>query len=174
MQMLGSWTAIRQQFDQLSPELIHMSSFFLASHPRAVREVIEKHRRSIDAYPYTYIENNIMRMPSVMRMAARPEYLGGRPDEVAFTNSTTMGLSLVYRPAAGRRRRNSDDRPRPSGASRGYFLPRGRTRGRNNSKDSSFDDIQRVSAEDIENGSAKRSRPKRASWALPGFTRAPA
>lgn len=90
-----SWPAVRGQFDQLSSEFIHLSSFFLVSHPRIVREEIEKHRRAIDANPLIYIEENIYSMPPQIQAVAA-DYLGGKPEEVAVTNSTTMGLSFVY------------------------------------------------------------------------------
>lgn len=90
-----SWAAIREQFDSLSREHIHLSSFFLVSHPRIVREEIEKHRRAIDNNPYVYIEKNMFEMPGRIQAAAA-EYLGGKPEEVALTNSTTMGLALIY------------------------------------------------------------------------------
>ena len=89
------WSEVREQFDQLSPEVIHMSSFFLASHPRPVREAIEKHRRAIDNDPFTHIEENAFRMPGILQAAAA-EYLGGKAEEVALTNSTTLGLAQVY------------------------------------------------------------------------------
>jgi hypothetical protein len=41
------WSAVREQFD-LARDYIHLSSFFLASHPRPVREAIEGHRRVTD------------------------------------------------------------------------------------------------------------------------------
>lgn len=90
-----SWAAIREQFDSLSREHIHLSSFFLVSHPRIVREEIEKHRRAIDNNPYVYLEKNMFEMPGRIQAAAA-EYLGGKPEEVALTNSTTMGLALIY------------------------------------------------------------------------------
>jgi hypothetical protein len=31
---LQNWTDVREQFDALAPDYIHLSSFFLASHPR--------------------------------------------------------------------------------------------------------------------------------------------
>ena len=89
------WQMIRNQFDQLSRDQIHLSSFFLTSHPRPVREAIEKYRRAIDNNPFTYIEEHMFDMPGKVR-ASVAEYLGGRPEEVAVTNSTTMGLALVY------------------------------------------------------------------------------
>lgn len=90
-----SWPAVRGQFDQLSGEYIHLSSFFLVSHPRIVRDEIEKQRRAIDDNPFIYLEEKFFTMPNVVQTAAA-EYLGGKAEEVAITNSTTMGLSLVY------------------------------------------------------------------------------
>lgn len=92
---LSSWKAVRDQFDQLSREAIHLSSFFLVSHPRPVREAIEKHRKEIDADPLTYLEKNMFEMPGRIQASAAG-YLGGKADEVALTNSTTMGIALVY------------------------------------------------------------------------------
>ena len=92
---LSSWKAVRSQFDQLSSDVIHMSSFFLVSHPQPVRDEIEKHRKAIDADPLTYLEKNMFEMPGKIQAAAA-EYLGGKAEEVALTNSTTMGLALVY------------------------------------------------------------------------------
>lgn len=90
-----SWPTVRNQFDQLSSEFIHLSSFFLVSHPRVVREEIEKHRQEIDANPFVYLEEKFASMPGAVQAAAA-EYLGAKPEEVAVTNSTTMGLSFVY------------------------------------------------------------------------------
>ncbi|MDQ3687690.1 MAG: aminotransferase class V-fold PLP-dependent enzyme [Acidobacteriota bacterium] len=94
MNDLQDWAAVRGQFD-LARDYIHLSSFFLASHPRPVREAIEKHRRAIDANPFLYVERQLFEMPGRVRAAAA-EYLGGNANEVALTNSTTMGLAFVY------------------------------------------------------------------------------
>lgn len=92
---LQNWAGVRQQFDNLAPDFIHLSSFFLVSHPRPVREAIEKHWRGIDENPFVYVEENIYSMPAQIQAVAA-EYLGGKAEEVAITNSTTMGLSFVY------------------------------------------------------------------------------
>ena len=89
------WKYVRGQFDQLAPDRIHLSSFFLVSHPRPVREAIENHRRAIDNNPLEYLEKNLYDMPGKIQAAAA-EYLGGKPEEIALTNSTTMGLALIY------------------------------------------------------------------------------
>jgi selenocysteine lyase/cysteine desulfurase len=89
----GSWESIRGQFG-VAPEYIHMSSFFLASHPSPVREAIEKHRRGLDDNPFLYAEKQ---GPTRMLVEeAIAEYLGGKPEEIALTDSTTMGLALIY------------------------------------------------------------------------------
>jgi selenocysteine lyase/cysteine desulfurase len=92
---LQSWTNVREQFDAVSRDYIHLSSFFIASHPRPVREAIEKYRRAIDDNPLLFIEKNIFEMPGRIQTAVA-EYTGGKPEEIALTNSTTMGLTLVY------------------------------------------------------------------------------
>lgn len=91
---LFDWSAVRDQFN-LSRDYIHLSSFFLASHPRPVQEAIEKHRRAIDDNPVLYVGRHMFEMPGLVR-ASVAEYLGGKPEEVALTNSTTMGLAFVY------------------------------------------------------------------------------
>lgn len=88
------WPAIKGQFD-LAPGIVQMSSFYLASHPRPVREAIERHRRGLDGEAHGYIEENVVRLERAVRDEAS-RYLGVNGDDLAFTDSTTMGLGLVY------------------------------------------------------------------------------
>jgi isopenicillin-N epimerase len=88
------WSWVRAQFD-LAPDWMHFSSFFLASHPRPVREAIARMREAIDANPFEFVEHGLFGRPQAVREAAAA-YLGGRADEVALTRSTTEGLALVY------------------------------------------------------------------------------
>lgn len=88
------WRWVRAQFE-LTGDLIHLGLFFIASHPRPVREAIERHRRAMDANPLLYVGSNIRKHEEEAQRAAA-EYLGGRAEEVALTDSTTMGLALVY------------------------------------------------------------------------------
>ncbi len=93
-QKLDTWESIRGQFS-LSPGLIHMAGFFLASHPASVREAIERHRRGLDADPIGYwIEQEEKQETAVLRAAA--DYFAVDPTEIALTDSTTMGLGLLY------------------------------------------------------------------------------
>ncbi len=90
----GSWEAVRDEF-ALARDRVHMTGFLLASHPRVVRDAIERHRRAFDEDPATYFEENWGRYEREVRAAAT-EYLGAGVDEVAMTDSTTMGLGVVY------------------------------------------------------------------------------
>jgi selenocysteine lyase/cysteine desulfurase len=91
---LSDWEAVRQQFP-LDPGFIHMSQFFMASHPLPVRAAIEAHRRGIDENPFLYIEDNIGRLERDTRAAAAA-YFGCQADDLAMTDSTTMGLATFY------------------------------------------------------------------------------
>ena len=88
------WAAIKQQFD-IAPGIVQMSSFYLASHPRPVRDAIERHRRGLDRDSHSYIEENVGALERAVRDEAA-RYLGVNGDDLAFTDSTTMGLGLVY------------------------------------------------------------------------------
>ena len=88
------WAAIKREFD-IAPGIVQMSSFYLASHPRPVREAIERHRRGLDHDSHTYIEENVARLEQAVRSEAA-RYMGVNGDDLAFTDSTTMGLGLVY------------------------------------------------------------------------------
>ncbi len=91
---LSTWQAVREQFP-LSRDFIHLAGFFLASHPIPVREAIERHRRGLDQDPIGYWhEHEEKQEAAVLRAAA--EYLGVNPTEIALTDSTTMGLGLLY------------------------------------------------------------------------------
>ncbi|HSA87926.1 MAG TPA: aminotransferase class V-fold PLP-dependent enzyme [Nitrospira sp.] len=89
-----NWDDLRAQFP-LSPQLIHLAAFFLASHPTPVREAIERHRAGLDADPIGYwIEHEEQQEAKVLHAAA--DYLGVHPGDIALTDSTTMGLGLLY------------------------------------------------------------------------------
>src|SRR5690606_38018728 len=88
------WASVRQQFD-LRADAVHLGALLLAAHPRAVRERIEEYRRGLDSDPVGYLSsNNGRRRRRTIAAAAR--YLGGQASEVALTDSTTMGLGIVY------------------------------------------------------------------------------
>lgn len=89
------WAWIRDQFD-LDPAYAHFAGFFLASHPRQVREAIERHRRALDRNPILVWEEHHLEYEDRVRAAAGG-YLGvDGVNEIALTDSTTMGLGLLY------------------------------------------------------------------------------
>lgn len=88
------WKSIREQFP-LASDRIHLATFFLVSHPRCVSEAIERYRRALDNDPIGYIHDH--RAAAEARVgAAAAAYMGGRPEQIAMTDSTTMGLGLLY------------------------------------------------------------------------------
>jgi selenocysteine lyase/cysteine desulfurase len=90
---------VRRQFE-LAPDYIHLALFFLASHPRPVRQAIEQYRAKIDANPLLTVESAIFvqtdeNIPlQVCRAIAN--YIGGDAQDIALTQNTTTGLALLY------------------------------------------------------------------------------
>lgn len=88
------WETVRDRFN-LAPDLIHMAGLFLASHPTPVREAIERHRRGLDEDPIGYYHAGNDRFIGAALLAAA-DYLAADPMSIALTDSTTMGLGLLY------------------------------------------------------------------------------
>src|SRR5919202_2022994 len=93
-QGLSDWEQVRRQFP-LDYSYVHMAQFLMASHPAPVRAAIETHRRGLDENPALYIEENVGPFEAATRDAAA-SYFGCRRDDLAMTDSTTMGLGLFY------------------------------------------------------------------------------
>jgi selenocysteine lyase/cysteine desulfurase len=89
-----SWTEFRGLF-KLDPSYIHMTQMLLASHPKPVSDAIEIHRKNLDENPTDYWENNFIQFDRKVQESAG-KYLEVSPEEVALTDSTTMGLALLY------------------------------------------------------------------------------
>ncbi|WP_127934316.1 aminotransferase class V-fold PLP-dependent enzyme [Nonomuraea polychroma] len=90
------WASVRAQF-ALDPAYAQFAAFVLAPAPAPVREAIIKHRDALDADPeYTPPGGGQTPDQAVRDAAAR--YLGIRaePRDIALTDSTTMGLGLLY------------------------------------------------------------------------------
>jgi len=95
----ADWESVRAQFVGLDPSVLHFSGFFLASHPHPVRDEIERHRKALDANPLAVWEraHNADEDFEDIVLAAAGRYLGvDAKREVALTDSTTMGLGLLY------------------------------------------------------------------------------
>jgi selenocysteine lyase/cysteine desulfurase len=91
---LRDWGSVRSQFE-LDPGRIHLTSFLLATHPRPVRDAIAAHRQRLDANPVDYLHGPGGSLSAAAREAAG-RFLGAPASEVALTDSTTMGLGLLY------------------------------------------------------------------------------
>jgi selenocysteine lyase/cysteine desulfurase len=88
------WAGVRRQF-RLAPGWVHMAGLYLASHPTAVRRAIARHRRGLDANPVRYLHDRGPQLEAAVLRAAGA-YLRARPVDIALTDSTTMGLGLLY------------------------------------------------------------------------------
>jgi selenocysteine lyase/cysteine desulfurase len=102
----SDWAAVRAQFD-LAPDWMHFSQFYIVSHPKPVRDAIERFRGMLDAQPFSTVEHGMgfdaflgdeaRQDPFPVRVQqAAAAYIGGKPEEVALTDSTTQGLALIY------------------------------------------------------------------------------
>ena len=91
---LASWEDVRALFD-LAPRLTDLTTFMLAPHPRPVRDAIARHRRGLDASPKEYLFAQELEQEQRVAAAAA-DYLSASSEDIAFTDSTTMGLGLFY------------------------------------------------------------------------------
>ena len=89
-----TWTAVQRQFN-LAPDKIHYGAFLVASNPRPVRQAIRRHRQRLNEDPAAYLQEENDPQKQEVRTAAG-DYLDVSADEIALTDSTTMGLGLVY------------------------------------------------------------------------------
>jgi selenocysteine lyase/cysteine desulfurase len=92
----GDWAWVRSQFDLLDPSKAYFAGFYLVSHPKSVRAAIETHRRGLDMNPLGYHHEHFGELEERVRAVAG-EYLGVDGEvEIALTDSTTMGLAMLY------------------------------------------------------------------------------
>ncbi len=87
------WEQVRSAF-ALDPDLAHFAAFVLAGHPAPVREAIASWRERLDTDPDAVLHEANTHDDAVRAAAAA--YLGVQPQEIALTDSTTMGLGLTY------------------------------------------------------------------------------
>ena len=95
----ATWPGVKASFG-LDPRYRHFASFFIASHPKPVRDAIEAHRRALDENPFLTVERGLFESEAqnvqLKVLADIAPYLGAKPDEIALTQNTTTGLALVY------------------------------------------------------------------------------
>jgi selenocysteine lyase/cysteine desulfurase len=89
----SSWETVRGEFD-FDRSVIQMAGLLLVSHPRPVREAIARYRQALDHNPPWALREFGGREEAVRVAAAN--YLAADAGEIALTDSTTMGLGLLY------------------------------------------------------------------------------
>lgn len=91
------WTGLKQLFNQ-DPDYLHFSNFLVTSHPKPVREAIDRYRQQIDRNPGLAmdwgLEETWKREGQVREWAGR--YLNATPPQIALTGSTSEGLAMIY------------------------------------------------------------------------------
>ena len=90
----GDWLALRDLFS-LTRDYIQLSTFLLASHPKPVSDEITRHRLAFDENPSDYWHEHFETIDAKISTSAAA-YMGGDGKQIALTDSTTMGLALVY------------------------------------------------------------------------------
>jgi selenocysteine lyase/cysteine desulfurase len=88
------WESIRNLFS-LDRSWIHLGGLLFASHPTPVREAIERQRQAFDANPVATIEERFATAEEAAR-SALATYFGVDANDLALTDSTTMGIGLMY------------------------------------------------------------------------------
>jgi isopenicillin-N epimerase len=88
------WKWVRDQF-AFTRDRINMACMLIASHPREVREAVDRHCRGFDEDPITYLMTHYQSGEAGVLNAAA-EYMGVEATDIAITTSTTMGLGLLY------------------------------------------------------------------------------
>lgn len=93
----NKWAQLQQLFDQ-DPAYLHFSNFLITSHPKPVREAIERHRAALDKNPGMAMDWDLgvieQREENVRVWAGR--YLQADAKQIALTGSTTEGLAMIY------------------------------------------------------------------------------
>jgi selenocysteine lyase/cysteine desulfurase len=90
----ADWQGLRNMFP-LTHKYIHLSTFLLTSHPAPVSREIEKHRQAFDKNPADYLHQHYRTIDMQIAQSAA-NYMGGEWSQIALTDSTTMGLAMVY------------------------------------------------------------------------------
>ncbi|MEW6999180.1 aminotransferase class V-fold PLP-dependent enzyme [Colwelliaceae bacterium BS250] len=90
----GDWRTLRSLFP-LTDKYIQLSTFLLASHPKPVSAAIAMHRKGLDENPSDYWHDRFLTIEHDIATVAA-QYMGGKAENIALTDSTTMGLGLIY------------------------------------------------------------------------------
>jgi selenocysteine lyase/cysteine desulfurase len=101
---LRDWDDVRGLYP-LKPGYHHLAAFLLSPLTAPVAEAVERHRKGLDEDPGGYLAGHEAALDDAVAQAAA-RHLGAEPEEIALTDSTTMGLGLLY---GGLRLRDRDE-----------------------------------------------------------------
>jgi isopenicillin-N epimerase len=91
-----NWEELTRLFSY-DRQYIHLgASQFVVSHPKPVHEAINKYREKLDRNPVLYTEEEENEKMQRVREAAAKYFSVQDPNDIAVTDSTTMGLGLTY------------------------------------------------------------------------------
>ncbi|MGW5666956.1 aminotransferase class V-fold PLP-dependent enzyme [Micromonospora sp. NPDC003776] len=90
----SSWESVGAQF-ALDRTRAHLATFVFAAHPAPVRAAVAAYRDGLDRDALGYLGANEEPLDRSV-LAAAAAHLDTRPEQIALTDSTTMGLGLVY------------------------------------------------------------------------------
>ncbi|MFQ3323452.1 MAG: selenocysteine lyase/cysteine desulfurase [Pseudomonadales bacterium] len=90
----GDWSAFRDLFP-LRNDQIQLASFLLTSHPKPVTDAINAYRQALDYDPVGTLYSMYSTIDGKVRDSVA-QYMGTSGDQIALTDSTTMGLAMVY------------------------------------------------------------------------------
>lgn len=89
----ADWEDVRRQFN-IDTSNSHFGGFLIASHPKPVRDEIERIKNMFDKDPENTLNLQNSRYNSVKNAIGR--YLDVSTRNIALTDSTTMSMSLLY------------------------------------------------------------------------------
>jgi selenocysteine lyase/cysteine desulfurase len=88
------WASVRAQFP-LSTDVAQFAAFVLSPHTAQVSAAIAHHRGRLDLDTERALHDGYLLEEGVRRAAA--SYVGGQVAQIALTDSTTMGIAVMYR-----------------------------------------------------------------------------
>src|SRR5687768_9309223 len=90
------WKEIIAQFNIDRSKVQLGASQFLVSHPQPVRKAIQQHAQKLNENPVLYTLDQENDMMQQCREEIADYFEVDNPDDIAMTDSTTMGLGTIY------------------------------------------------------------------------------
>lgn len=91
---MASWEEIRALFP-LTSEYVYMVNLLLTSHPKPLQDEIDRISNGLNQNPALYLLEHYRTANDTLRNACAG-FLGAQAEDIALTDSTTMGLGILY------------------------------------------------------------------------------